>query len=60
MRLECEFESFFFFFPQKISRKIFLLSVLGIDYMIPFCEDEISIRSARTDFTLQLHGEINF
>ena len=28
--------------------------------MIPFCWDEISTRSARTDLPLQLHGEINF
>ena len=34
--------------------------VLGGDYMIPFRRDEISTRPAGTDFTLRLHGEINF
>ena len=28
--------------------------------MIPACRDEISTRSAETDFTLQLHVEIKF
>ena len=28
--------------------------------MIPFCRDEISTHPAGTDFTQQLHGEINF
>ena len=33
---------------------------LDDDNMIPFCEDEISTRPARADFTPALHGEINF
>ena len=28
--------------------------------MIPFCGNENSTRLAGTDFTLRLHGEINF
>ena len=34
--------------------------ILGGDYMIPYCWDEISTLPARTDFTLRLNGEINF
>ena len=32
----------------------------GGDYMIPFCRDKISTRPGRADFTLRLHGQINF
>ena len=34
--------------------------ILGDDYLIPVCQDKISIRSAGTDFTLRLHVEIKF
>ena len=33
---------------------------LGGDYMIPVCRDEISLRPAGIDLTLQLHVEIKF
>ena len=35
-------------------------TVLGGDYMIPVCRDEISLRPAGIDLTLQLHVEIKF
>ena len=34
--------------------------ILGGDYMIPVCQNEISTRPAGTDFILQLHAEIKF
>ena len=34
--------------------------ILGGDYMIPTCRDEISTRPAETDFTTRLHVEIKF
>ena len=34
--------------------------VLGGDNMIPAYRDEISTRSAETDFTLRLHVEVKF
>ena len=34
--------------------------VLGGDYMIPVCQDEILTRPGGTDFTLRLHVEIQF
>ena len=34
--------------------------ILGGNYMIPYCRDEISTLPAGMDFTLRLHGEINF
>ena len=36
------------------------LELLGGDYMIPVCRDEISPRPAGTDLTLRLHVEIKF
>ena len=38
----------------------FRKSKLDGEYMIQFCQDEISTRLAWTGFTLRLHGEINF
>ena len=35
-------------------------NLLGNDYMIPFCQDEISTLPAGTDFTLGLHDDIKF
>ena len=37
-----------------------ILAVLGGDYMIPACRDEILTRPVETDFTLRLHMEIKF
>ena len=34
--------------------------VIGGNYMIPFCRDEISTRPARAEIILRLLGEINF
>ena len=45
----------------KKNNNVFVtFSLLGGDYMIPFCQDEISTRPAGKDFTLRLHGEIHF
>ena len=43
-----------------IRNSSFEVHFLGCNYMILFCQDEISTSSAWTDFTLQLHGEIKF
>ena len=43
-------------FPPGIC----LQKLIGDDYMIPPCRDEISTHPAGTDFILRLHGEINF
>ena len=47
---------------QKMCEKVVntCLFMLDGDYLIPFCRDEISTLPAGTDFTLRLHGEINF
>ena len=39
---------------------VFSKYVLGGNYMIPVCRDDISTSLARIDFTVQLHEEIKF
>ena len=45
---------------QKKYRYHISTDLLGGDYMIPACRDEIWIRPAETDFTNWLHVEIKF
>ena len=53
---------FFNAFLRYISllKCLLMKGVLGGDYMIPVCWDEISPRPAGTDLTLRLHVEIKF
>ena len=47
------------FYPTLFSTfRLDFLALRG-DCMIPFCRDEISTRSAGTDFTLRLQWKIN-
>ena len=44
---------------RKLSSKmVFSKYVLGGNYMIPVCRDDISTSPARIDFTVRLHEEV--
>ena len=51
---------FFLHIESKYNFRSHLNNLLGGDYMIPVCRDEISTRPAGAYFTLRLHVEIKF
>ena len=44
------------FTRTTLPKKYFLANILGGDYMIPVCWDEILTHPTGTDFPLRLHG----
>ena len=55
-----------FYFSICFTKSIFTMSnkirsfILGGDYMISVCQNELLMGPGETDFTLRLHGESNF
>ena len=48
-------------FPAAYFQNTFLQNLVwGYCYMIPVCRDEISIRSAGTNFTIRVYAEIKY